>query len=990
MKKFALFVSILFGMVVCIPSMAATNNRRTAPQNINAAASQPTAARSAVRSRSAGAVTSGVTPGVMDSRSQSRVGARMATSPVSNANTGAPTVVGRAASKQKVTGSGTTIATATKNIIVSDACQQKYDGCMDAFCMLDNGNGGRCVCSDRNAEYNDILAQIERLDQQSYQMATFGVEKLEMGADADDAIAAANAAANAAMSKVQDGSANASSGRRKLDMSMWNVSSDDDLSSSDDIFADNLASPIDGKEGDALYRAASELCVAQTPECSAEHSMLRMMYAQKIKSDCNAYENSLKQQKNSSAQKLSAAEQALRAAALEQLRTSNKYDLGQCTTEFKKCMASTAGCGDDFTGCVGIAAAENSTRTSSATKSKAKQYTIQGSATQISIAASSYDTLESKKPMCENVTKSCVRVADQVWPTFLREVAPQIKTAELIAESNLRSSCISNISQCFQKACKDTMDPNDPDGSYDLCLSRPESIKSLCKVQIDPCVAAEPLIMDFVEAKLAAMRVDACTNEVKSCLQSSDRCGKDYTQCVGLDTDTIIRMCPSDKLIACSQKYSADSDNANNSISGDAVYDELDKIVQGIFLNIDNNMLTYCQNAADEAMIKVCGDTQNCNGLAVDSGAGSRSFKYQVCHYDSISETDGIKWGGKCYDSLDGVSENELTNQPADQGWAAKISGLIYWGDIDFSNHGTDENPDWRFTTEEEYIDNLKKEGYTISADERKIISEQVFGAEIRSIESSVESAIQTIESDPTVQFCMTGRKVQGMKITKTAANGKTTKEVNYLEGAGRFPNLTSQMRQTIAISALKNARENYLKNYDKQMKQMMQDQITAAKRIDRNLAIQAAKPVCEEWAEHSKLPLSKAPKVKSHRWLKIVGAVAVVAAAVTATVLTMGAAAPIASALSAVAMVGIVGGTIAAGAVASVAAINSAARETVVGKANIDQWNYKENITTLFNETTGVCTRWRITQNCAKPVKNYCAKWEDAQESKEEINLID
>ena len=45
--------------------------------------------------------------------------------------------------------------------------------------------------------------------------------------------------------------------------------------------------------------------------------------------------------------------------------------------------------------------------------------------------------------------------------TFLRKVAPQVKSAELIAEDKARQDCIGNISSCFQKACKDTIDPND-------------------------------------------------------------------------------------------------------------------------------------------------------------------------------------------------------------------------------------------------------------------------------------------------------------------------------------------------------------------------------------------------------------------------------------------------------------------------------------------------------------------------------------------------
>ena len=121
-----------------------------------------------------------------------------------NPSTGAkPVVSARAATTQKVISTGTKVATATKNITVDETCQQKYDGCMDSFCMIDNESGGRCTCSDKNAEFDAILAEIEKLDQQSYQMATFGVEKIEMGAFANDAIAAANAAADEILKKDQ-------------------------------------------------------------------------------------------------------------------------------------------------------------------------------------------------------------------------------------------------------------------------------------------------------------------------------------------------------------------------------------------------------------------------------------------------------------------------------------------------------------------------------------------------------------------------------------------------------------------------------------------------------------------------------------------------------------------------------------------------------------------------------------------------------------------
>ncbi len=717
-----------------------------------------------------------------------------------------PTVAARAATTQKVIGTGTKVASATKNVVVSEECQQKYDGCMDSFCMLDNDTGGRCLCSDKNAEFDAILAEIEKLDQQSYQMATFGVENIEMGDDADAVIAKANAVAQSVLSQGEEKKA-----RRTLDLSMWDTSVDFD--DDEDIFGASAVSPIDGKDGDALHRAAAELCVAQIPECQSEIQMLQMMYAQRIKSDCAAYENSLKQQKNSSAQKLAAAERALREAALDQYRAANKYDLGQCTVEFKKCMQTTGGCGDDFSGCASMVAMD-ATNTRQSTSRQAKNYQIKGVATNIEISASTYDALMAKKPLCESITKSCVNVAGQVWDTFLREVAPQVKNAELIAEDKARQDCIGNISSCFQKACKDTMDPKDPDGSYDMCLSRPGTMLNLCRVPLNACgidasseAAAEKSdVWDFVVARLASMRVDSCTTEVKECLQSEDRCGKDYSQCVGLDTDTIIRMCPYEKLTGCQKIYGEEE------IRGDAVYDELATMVQGIMLNIDNSILAECQAAADEAMIRVCGATEDCNGLAVDDNIGARSLEYKLCEY----KDDAFQ--SNCRNDVTQIQDSELGRGGTERkAFAGKFEGEIPWDAISF----IDENGNLTGKP----VLNLPEGSAPLSAKVQN---------ELNVLYGNINAAIAAIESDQKVQYCMTGREVQAMRRANAETGEQESTRIGSKSGAdaARFPQLTSQMRSIIATSALKIAKDNYHKKYDELQKQLAQDYVTLGERM--------------------------------------------------------------------------------------------------------------------------------------------------------------
>ena len=179
--------------------------------------------------------------------------------------------------------------------------------------------------------------------------------------------------------------------RRALDLSAWDITEEDE---EDSIFGASSIDPnsMEGKEGDALHSAAMNLCKAQIPECAKDMQMLQMLYSQRIKSDCTAYENSLKQKKTQSAQKLQAAERALRETALEQYQNANKYDLGQCTIKFKECMQTTAGCGDDFSKCASVVAFDSTNVRQSSSK-KSKNYQIKGLATNIEISASTYDVI---------------------------------------------------------------------------------------------------------------------------------------------------------------------------------------------------------------------------------------------------------------------------------------------------------------------------------------------------------------------------------------------------------------------------------------------------------------------------------------------------------------------------------------------------------------------------------------------------------------------
>lgn len=856
------------------------------------------------------------TRGAARSAAPSATTARSATrnTAARSATQSAPVVKARAGATQKVINSGTKVASAAKNIVVSDECRQKYEGCMDAFCMLDNESGGRCLCSNRNEELSAVLAEIEALDEKTYQMATFGVEKIKLGANADDVLGQVNQVADSFLNPEKQAQ---QSGRRTLDMSLWdtNVDFEEEANIFDEVSMSTVSS-IDGKTGDALHTAAADLCVAQIPECKAEINMLQLMYGQRIKSDCAAYENSLKQRKSESQDKLNVATKALRDAALEKHQEANKYDLGQCTIEFKKCMQTTAECGADFSKCASVAAIDttNSRFSSKATKS----YKIVGEITTIEIAASTYDTLMAKKPMCEHVTQQCVKVADNVWDTFLREVAPTLKSAELIAEDNIRMSCLGNISECFKTACRDNIDPSDPDGSYDLCLTRPDTMLNLCKIPLEACgISASNKrdlekneIWNLVVARLAGMRVDACTTQIKECMQSEDRCGKDYSQCIGLDTDEIIRMCPYEKLVGCQQVY------GESNIGGDDMYVQISDMIAGLIVNIDNSALATCQAALDEAMIKVCGDTENCDSMTIDDYLGTNTLEYKICDGDGncYKTVDQMpeKLFGRVYNTSkkdkDGnevrMSYNEIVEQSKISNFEGRITGEIAWEDVDITlPEGAGQ-----------------KIELSVGPDADDDVAQ-----EIAVLNNNIKAVIDAIESDQRVQYCMIGRDVKGVK--------RGDGEADMIKGEARFPTLTNQIQTIIATSALKRARDNYFAKFDELNEQMQQDFVKIAGRIaaaaDENELTarrEAATEACLGYAKASSLPMTKLKKKNSKK----------------------------------------------------------SNEDAYTATSQINNWNYKETVTTTFNDTTLVCRKCTRSQNCLKPKggRKFCKEWDEVVEN--------
>ncbi len=662
-----------------------------------------------------------------------------------------------AAKKQSAINIGTKVRSRIEATGVYDEeCYEAYYGCMDQFCIVDNEIGGSCNCSDEVKKYESALDEIKKMLAEAERIGTEEVEKVQAGANADIIFQGTrqyDEKGNVIATK-------ATKDKTEIRKSMWSTSSLYDVDDDEDMGEDTVF----GKTGNELYSAANDICKAQMDaSCDKDMKVLTQMYSRQIASDCKGLANSIEQKKGEAKVALNEANRAVRTALKESLEASNKYDRGTCMVEYKKCMHSEDACGSDWSNCVFTVASENMQNNEAKSTKGTKVETVNT----YSITPSTMEILESKRFICEKVLDSCVAVRDFVWDDFLREAAPTIHLAELNIESQKRQSCLGDISDCIQKACKEDI-AGKGTATMDACLARPDMARSFCKVQIDPCERMEPQIWDYVKSKLAALRVDACTNEVKECLMSEDRCGKNFENCIGMDYNYIHDICPIDKLVVCKQA------NPGFKMS------DLDDMLMGLYLNIDNKELENCQNLAESKILELCGSTTDCNSFASDEFLGTGSVK---------SQKDGTTY---------------------------RVTGMISFGSIKIGDASGSVKDNGKFLKPgeigvQDYIKTVKEKNRDVKNSEAIISSIE---DELNNIAGTINRTISLIESDQQIQYCINGRDLS--QINSKGGKDNTT--------VARFPNLINQYRVMIGMAALRRAQDNYNKKVNEAISEATKD----------------------------------------------------------------------------------------------------------------------------------------------------------------------
>lgn len=658
-----------------------------------------------------------------------------------------------ATKKQSAIQDSTTVRSkTTAKGIYSQDCYDEYYGCMDQFCISENENGGSCTCSNKYEKYESELAEINKVLAEADRIKTVEVEKVKLGANADIVFNGerkydknGNVIRNDKTTEIK--SAKASKKQDLMKMFETKFEADDDEEDDDNIMS---------KKGAALFNAANATCTEQIQDsCSKDLKLLRQMYQRQIESDCQGFANSIKKQKNAAQSAMNEAEADVRTALKDSFDAANKYNQGECMIEFKKCMQGEDACGKDWINCISTVAAENMQNNVATSTAGTKVKTT----VSYGIAPSVMERLDAKRTICERVLDQCMAVRDTVWTAFLREAAPTLKLAEQRAESEFRQSCLTDISDCIQKACKDDIAGKGV-ATMDSCLSRPDMARSFCKVQIDPCERMEPLIWGYVTDKLAAMRVDACTQEVKDCFMDDNRCGKDFMNCIGMDYEFIRNICPLDKLVVCKKN------NKNFSM------DDIDSMISGLYLNIDNKALDNCQKLVEDKMTEVCGSTTDCNKFASDDVIGTGSLR--------------------------SVKDKNIY----------RITGMISFGVLPIATSGEDVGK----VDIADYMTNVRKNAEKQNVPNKDQIIDNI-ESELKNVANNINRVIDLISSDTKIQYCVTGRNLAQIVGEKDARATKA-----------RFPNLLNQIKIQIAMAALRKAQDNYQAKYNEYLAQATKD----------------------------------------------------------------------------------------------------------------------------------------------------------------------
>lgn len=417
----------------------------------------------------------------------------------------------------------------------SENCRDAYRDCMNDFCMMDESEGARCACSDNINQSKSLIKEIQDIQENADKIYTLDVEKENL--DTRQRRLVFGESERAQNSSLVSG----------LSLVEWlNSGTGDSLGADDDI-------------GSGLYGMAATYCESKLKSCGKSADMEEALYARAIVNDCKTFEQYLSAQKRDAERNVMVAEQAVRAARLKMLDTTNLYNRGECLLSYKSCISDRGGCGANFENCLDA------------------------------------DLLSRRAFACEDVLDQCTAVRDYVLDDWRSESVMVLQNAAQYVDQNKRLTCRAKIRLCLEDGCSvsGTLGGDNNFSSSATCLTNVSVAAGICPI-INECDALVPGLRADTNDMLGELRHQFCQNDIHKCLQ--DKCGANYTapECLGKKTSEIVKLCPQDLFNSCNGE------------------DQFDLIVQSALLDFNYQSLTGCTNYFAERLEATCGVDMGC------------------------------------------------------------------------------------------------------------------------------------------------------------------------------------------------------------------------------------------------------------------------------------------------------------------------------------------------------------------------------------------
>lgn len=408
-----------------------------------------------------------------------------------------------------------------------ESCRDAYRACMDEFCLLDETEGSRCACSDNIERSKKLIQEIQKIQNEADELYTTGVEREKLGAKAKLVFGGSDAAKKSSL-------------KSGLDFSAWLT---------DGVEEDDGELGEDMDIGQNLYSMAATACADELKKCGSKSAMEETLYSRQIVADCKSFESYLSDQKRDAEMNKKTAEAAVRAARLEMLDTTRKYNRGECLLVYRSCIADKGGCGVNFENCLDAG------------------------------------LLSRRASACEDVLDQCMYDRENVLKDWKEESVAILKEAEKYADKNSRAMCLAKIQDCLEEGCSTSTES--------ACLTDVNVAAGICPI-ITECNEKIPGLQTVINDKLTYLQTKFCENDLDACLK--DKCGVDFTkpECVGKQVSEIVDLCPQSMFPSC---------------KGAAQYDVL---VSSAMLHMDYQLLTGCINQFADKLTAVCGTDMAC------------------------------------------------------------------------------------------------------------------------------------------------------------------------------------------------------------------------------------------------------------------------------------------------------------------------------------------------------------------------------------------